>query len=88
MDGSQKIPQRWLETLAHNAANGRTCPAIREGLSAWIHHLQGHNGPVDDPQADKLSRAANSNEPLIALFGEGGLLQSAWRPQEPELPTA
>lgn len=81
MDGSQKIPQRWLETLAHNAANGRTCPAIREGLSAWIHHLQGHNGPVDDPLADKLSRAANSNEPITALFGEGGPMAGIWTPQ-------
>ena len=72
MDGSQKIPQRWLETLANNEAQGRTCPAIREGLSAWIHHLQGHNGPVDDPLADKLSRAAKSTEPMTALFGEGG----------------
>ncbi|SMC40698.1 mannitol dehydrogenase family protein [Novosphingobium sp. B1] len=81
MDGSQKIPQRWLETLAHNQAQGRTCPAIREGLSAWIHHLQGHNGPVDDPLADKLSRAAKSNEPLNALFGEGGPMAGIWRPQ-------
>ena len=81
MDGSQKVPQRWLETLAHNEAHGRTCPAICEGLSAWIHHLQGHNGPVDDPLADKLSRAAKTDTPMIALFGEGGLLTSRWRPQ-------
>lgn len=74
MDGSQKIPQRWLETLAHNAANGRRCPAIREGLAAWIHHLQGHNGPVDDPLADQLSRAANSAEPEMALFGQDGIM--------------
>lgn len=64
MDGSQKIPQRWLETLERNAANARTCPAIREGLHAWIHHLQGHNGPVDDPMANRLSRAASSPDPL------------------------
>ena len=81
MDGSQKIPQRWLETLAHNQAQGRTCPAIREGLSAWIHHLQGHNGPVDDPLADKLTRAAKSNEPITALFGEGGPMAGIWTPQ-------
>ena len=81
MDGSQKIPQRWLETLAHNEEQGRTCPAIREGLAAWVHHLQGHNGPVDDPMADKLSRAAKTDTPMTALFGEGGLLTSSWRPQ-------
>jgi fructuronate reductase len=81
MDGSQKIPQRWLETLAHNEQQGRTCPAIREGLAAWVHHLQGHNGPVDDPMADKLTRAAKTDTPMIALFGERGLLTSSWRPQ-------
>lgn len=78
MDGSQKIPQRWLETLAHNEKHGRTCPAIREGLTAWIHHLQGHNGPVDDPLADKLSRAAKSPDPMTALFGEGGPMAGVW----------
>ncbi|AXU21578.1 mannitol dehydrogenase (plasmid) [Novosphingobium sp. THN1] len=81
MDGSQKVPQRWLETLKHNEQQGRTCPAIREGLAAWVHHLQGHNGPVDDPMADKLSRAVKSDNPMIALFGDGGLLTSRWRPQ-------
>ena len=43
MDGSQKIPQRWLETLAHNEKHGRTCPAIREGLplrrAQWQDYL-------------------------------------------------
>lgn len=78
MDGSQKIPQRWLETLAHNEKHGRTCPAIREGLTAWIHHLQGHNGPVDDPLADKLSRAARTTDPMTALFGEGGPMAGVW----------
>lgn len=81
MDGSQKIPQRWLETLAHNEVQGRTCPAIHEGLEAWIHHLQGHNGHVDDPLADKLSRAAKSTEPLTALFGKGGPMAGIWTPQ-------
>lgn len=78
MDGSQKVPQRWLETLKHNEQQGRTCPAIREGLAAWVHHLQGHNGPVDDPMADKLTRAAKSDNPMMALFGEGGPLAGIW----------
>ena len=32
MDGSQKIPQRWLETLAFHSAQGRQCPAILTAL--------------------------------------------------------
>lgn len=35
MDGSQRIPQRWLETLAANQAQGRECPAILNGIAAW-----------------------------------------------------
>ena len=36
MDGSQKIPQRWLETLAEQARRGRCCPAIRQAMAAWL----------------------------------------------------
>jgi fructuronate reductase len=76
MDGSQKIPQRWLETLAANQRQGRDCPAIRAGMSAWIEHLRGANGPVNDPRAAELACAAASADPLAALFGDGGLLSS------------
>lgn len=80
MDGSQKIPQRWLATLAENAAHGRECPAILTGLGAWIRHLQGHNGPVSDPLAARLGEAATAKDPVAALFGREGLLASAWTP--------
>jgi fructuronate reductase len=77
MDGSQKLPQRWLETLAANRRKGRDCPAIREGIGAWFRHLRGANGPVDDPLAAPLGALASScdDEALAAaLFGRGGLL--------------
>ena len=84
MDSSQKIPQRWLETLAANRAMGGDCPAILAGLAAWIHHLRGANaakwGPVDDPRATDLAAAAASPAPLDALCGPSGLLASAWTP--------
>ncbi|HQR02549.1 MAG: mannitol dehydrogenase family protein [Proteobacteria bacterium] len=82
MDGSQKIPQRWLPTLAANRSVGRECPAILSGIAAWVHHLQGRNGPVDDPQAAVLSAAARGTNPLDALFGAGGVLGSSWSPEE------
>ncbi len=86
MDGSQKIPQRWLETLAANRKMGRDCPAIVAGLAAWIHHLRGANaakwGPLDDPRATELAAAAASPAPLDALCGPRGLLVSAWTPGE------
>jgi len=80
MDGSQKIPQRWLATLAAARAQGRECPAIEAGIAAWIGHLRGQNGPVDDPRAEELARAANAQDPVKAIFGEGGVLLSDWRP--------
>lgn len=82
MDGSQKIPQRWLETLAAHQAKGATCPPILEGLAAWVAHLRGANGPVDDPRADALAQAAVSADPVAALFGQGGLFASSWQPTD------
>ncbi len=81
MDGSQKIPQRWLETLAANQRQRRDCPAIMAGISAWIEHLRGANGPVDDPRAVELAPAAARPDALIALFGSSGLLASEWTPE-------
>jgi fructuronate reductase len=80
MDGSQKLPQRWLDTLAANQAKEHDCPAIRCGIAAWIRHLRGANGPVDDPVAETLLSAATSSNPISALFGADGLLRHKWRP--------
>ena len=83
MDGSQKIPQRWLETLAVNSRSGMACPAILSGLGAWIEHLRGANGEVEDPLADQLATTlAASTNPVRALFGSGGILVSAWQPTD------
>lgn len=80
MDGSQKLPQRWLDTLAANQAVARECPAIQQGIAAWIRHLRGANGPVDDPRAAELGIAAGAADPLAALFGPGGLMGEVWHP--------
>ncbi|HQS68318.1 MAG: mannitol dehydrogenase [Novosphingobium sp. 17-62-8] len=91
MDGSQKIPQRWLETLAENAAQGRTCPAILQAIAAWLHHLTGANGPVDDPLADKLTAIVNRNpnphDAATALFTGNGPLAGTWQPTPADLET-
>lgn len=80
MDGSQKIPQRWLETLAVSQKAGRECLAIQAGIAAWIEHLRGANGPVNDPRADELCKAVLAQDSLEALFGSNGLLATNWRP--------
>ncbi len=80
MDGSQKLPQRWLDTLAANQAAGRDCPVLRRGVVAWVRHLRGANGPVDDPRAGELGAAAAGPDPLGALFGPAGLMGNSWTP--------
>lgn len=80
MDGSQKIPQRWLETLADNARQGRQCPAILTGLGAWVGHLRGANGPVEDPRSSLLEALARQTNPPLALFGPDGPIRSSWMP--------
>ncbi len=82
MDGSQKIPQRWLATLAENAAQGRECHAILSAIGAWIRHLRGSNGPVSDPLVAKLGKAAIAKNPVEALFGRDGLLATGWTPTQ------
>lgn len=43
MHGCQKIPQRWLATLADSQTEGRTCPAILAALGVWLRHVRGDN---------------------------------------------
>jgi len=87
MDGSQKIPQRWLATLAANQRAGRRCPAILTAISAWLRHIRGDNaarwGDVNDPRADELKRAwdVHGADGIVrALFGKAGLIDSEWSP--------
>lgn len=87
MDGSQKIPQRWLATLAANQRAGRSCPAIITALAAWLRHLRGDNvarwGAVDDPRADELAAAwrAHGTAGIVgALFDPAGLMAGEWTP--------
>ena len=81
MDGSQKIPQRWLEPLAINQQAGRMCPATLEALAAWCGHVRGRARPVDDPQAEQLAALWQIHGPggiASALFGEGGQFAATW----------
>lgn len=80
MDGSQKLPQRWLDTLAAHQQQGRDCPVIRKGIAAWLRHLRGANGAVEDPLAAELQKAASATDPVAAIFGPCGLLPSRWTP--------
>ncbi len=80
MDGSQKIPQRWLETLAWHQARGARCVSIETAIAAWIAFLRSDH-PIDDPLADRLREAAAGPDAIEKLFGDGGLIASEWRPR-------
>ena len=59
MDGSQKIPQRWLHGAAANLASGRPIRATALGIAAWFSYVRGRNDEgatwqVDDPLAQRL----------------------------------
>ena len=84
MDGSQKIPQRWLQTLAESAAR---CEAILAGVAAWIAHIA-DGRDLDDPRGHELQeivRGAGGAGAAQAIFGPGAPLASAWRPSDAEL---
>ena len=88
MDGSQKIPQRWLETIAFHQRHGAECPAILTALAAWLRHVRGDVRPVDDPWAERLAqlwREAGRDGIAAALFGEHGLFAQHWRADPPAL---
>lgn len=81
MDGSQKIPQRWLEPLAINQRAGRMCPATLDALAAWCRHARGDARTVDDPQAAQLAalwQAHGAGGIASAFFGEGGVFAATW----------
>jgi fructuronate reductase len=52
MDGSQKIPQRWLNTVRDRLAAGAPIDRLALALAAWVTHLARES--IDDPLADEL----------------------------------
>lgn len=81
MDGSQKIPQRWLETLAWHQKRGARCPALETAIAAWIAFLRSDH-PLDDPLAALLRAAVAGERATERLFGANGLLPSGWHPED------
>ncbi|WP_269800973.1 mannitol dehydrogenase family protein [Allopontixanthobacter confluentis] len=55
MDGTQKIPQRWLDTALALHRRGRAALALATGFDAWLWHLE-DGGFVDDPHGNELTR--------------------------------
>ena len=87
MDGSQKVAQRWLDTLAIRQERGKDSPAILTGLSHWLLHVRGDRRRVDDPMAGALQarwQEAGARGVVQAMFGSDGLIASRWTPDAAE----
>ena len=78
MDGSQKIPQRWLATLRDRLAAGQGIDRLALCVAAWLRFLQGTNEAgvahtIDDPLAAPLAQAATAPGGVTAfepVFGD------------------
>jgi len=78
MDGSQKIPQRWLGTLRHQLANNGPIEVLSFALANWIRYVsavdeKGNAIEVSDPLAAELKAICDQfkpqgNETLAAAF--------------------
>ena len=77
MDGSQKLPQRILGTIADNRAAGRTSDGLCLAVAAWMRYVggmdeHGQNIDVRDPLADRLRSlsdgAESPSDTVDALF--------------------
>ncbi len=67
MDGSQKLPQRILGTMADNISVGRPCPGLTLAVAAWMIYvggtdLQGQPIDVRDPLVARLRNASDARE--------------------------
>jgi fructuronate reductase len=66
VDGSRKIPARLLPVLRAERAAGRLPEAAVAVLAEWIGELRA--GTAQDPDADVLTEAAGSAEPVCAVL--------------------
>ena len=78
MDGSQKVPQRWLATVRDRLRHGQSVDRLALAVAGWLQFLQGQDErgqalPLDDPQADTLRAALRSPGGVLAhepVFGD------------------
>lgn len=80
MDGSQKIPQRWLGTVRDRLASGAPIDRLALAVAAWLHFLRGvdeagQRYAIDDPLAGALAALGDDASALCGfapVFGELG----------------
>lgn len=80
MDGTQKIPQRWLDTASALMAQERLAPAIAAGFDAWLWHLEDSRF-VDDPHGAELTtlaRESGRGAVIERCFGQSRGAPALW----------
>src|SRR5690554_271327 len=79
MDGSQKLPQRWLQGALAQLEAGHEVPCTALGMAAWIRYtlgvdLHGYVYAVDDPMAGRFALLHDAHkgdhEALVQAFFE------------------
>lgn len=82
-DGSQKVPQRLLATIADCLAAGRPFPCLALGVAGWMRYVQGvdeQGNAIDvrDPLGDRLQSSANAaTDKVAALLAEQDIFDPA-----------
>ncbi|MFF4774912.1 mannitol dehydrogenase family protein [Microtetraspora fusca] len=77
MDGSLKLPERWLAPLRELRAAGRDTPVLESALAAWARHTR--DDEPDDPAAARLRAAwsgrrdAEAVRALLLVLGAADL---------------
>ncbi|WP_306120366.1 MULTISPECIES: mannitol dehydrogenase family protein [unclassified Roseitalea] len=81
MDGSQKVPQRLLATIADRRKAGASHERLTRAVAAWIAYVAERGGAVDDPMSGRFVEIARTHAPggpdfaeamvsIRAVFGE------------------
>lgn len=82
-DGSQKVPQRLLATIADCLGAGRPFPCLALGVAGWMRYVQGvdeQGNAIDvrDPLGDRLQSSANAaTDKVAALLAEQDVFDAA-----------
>ncbi|WP_343552823.1 mannitol dehydrogenase family protein [Pantoea sp.] len=99
-DGTQKLPQRLLDSVRWHLRNGTSCDFLLLGVAGWMRYVsgvdeQGNTFEIRDPLKDQLATiVANSAEgaervqallSMQAVFGDDLLQQSAFVSRVTEL---
>ena len=92
MDGTQKVPVRWLPALRESLAAGAQLPQLERALAAWLHCLaSGHSDSgvplvISDPGAPalaaRLRSAGDANGAVRAALAHTSVFGDAAWPAE------